>query len=222
MTTEVIQYKPASSLAVLDRLERGGADAAAHACWNSENCSDDDLDGLLTAHSDQPRAVWWAYKAYTDGVSSRVASASSSSRFVALASRSAQASASATPVPQVIVGMYQVKDGSDTGAATLVFNHLSGVVSVAGATILHLTVQTIPATEGDALPNLPPTTTLNVPVQNDSSDCDSACQSGGSQRHQSFSGLGSISRRTATPIIKGITRRTGNQTGPYQAIGTRK
>ncbi len=167
-----IQYEPASSLAVLDRLERGGADAAAHACWvdpvSGSNCSADNLDGLLTTYYDQPRAVWWAFKAYADGVATRVASASTNSRFVSLASRSVVGLASATPAPQVIVGMYAVPSSSDTGTATLVLNHLSGVPSLARSASLRLTIETIPRTEGDPLPGLPPTTTLTVPVQNDS------------------------------------------------------
>ena len=46
------------------------------------------LSGMVTPNSFEPRAAWWAYKAYADGVNSRVLSQSDNDRVVALASKS--------------------------------------------------------------------------------------------------------------------------------------
>jgi hypothetical protein len=43
---------------------------------------------MVTPNSFEPRAAWWAYKAYADGVNSRVLSRSDLDRLVALASKS--------------------------------------------------------------------------------------------------------------------------------------
>jgi xylan 1,4-beta-xylosidase len=103
------QYRPGDILGFLTYLERGRADAAAKSCWPNEagmrnaNCENNTLDGILTPASSEPRAAWWTYKLYADGVPTRVASSSSDRRVVALASRG-----SATPhAAQVLLGYWK-------------------------------------------------------------------------------------------------------------------
>jgi hypothetical protein len=71
-------------------LEAGRADAAARTCWDDlsgkSNCYNDNLAGLLEPGSSKPRSVWWATKAYADGVGSRVLTRFSDPHVVGLAS----------------------------------------------------------------------------------------------------------------------------------------
>jgi hypothetical protein len=83
------QYRPGEILGYLHHLEAGGADAAARSCWpdasGSSSCSNGTLDGLL-APGARPRAAWWAYERYADGVAARVPSSSSDPAVASLAS----------------------------------------------------------------------------------------------------------------------------------------
>lgn len=69
------QYRPGELLGYMHYLEAGGAHAAARACWidgsGDDNCINDTLAGLLVPGSMEPRSVWWATKAYAEGVDSR-------------------------------------------------------------------------------------------------------------------------------------------------------
>jgi xylan 1,4-beta-xylosidase len=100
------QYRPGEILAYLSALERGGADGAARACWKgprgADECFNHTLDGLVTERNSRPRAAWWAYKLYADGVSSRVRTITHDSSVAVLAS-----SASAKPsASQLLVGRF--------------------------------------------------------------------------------------------------------------------
>jgi hypothetical protein len=81
---------PGELIAYLDQLERGGANGGAMACWadpgGSSACDQHTLDGLLNPGTKQPRGVWWAAKAYADGVGSRVETSSTTPALAALAS----------------------------------------------------------------------------------------------------------------------------------------
>jgi Glycosyl hydrolases family 39 len=83
------RYRPGEILGYLHHLEAGGADAAARSCWpdasGSSSCSNGTLDGLLTPGG-RPRAAWWAYERYADGVAARVPSSSSDPAVASLAS----------------------------------------------------------------------------------------------------------------------------------------
>jgi xylan 1,4-beta-xylosidase len=85
----VDQYRPGEILGFLHHMEAGGADAAARSCWpdlhGSDNCSNGTFEGLLTP-THEPRSAWWAYRAYADGVDTRVPSRSDSAAVAALAS----------------------------------------------------------------------------------------------------------------------------------------
>lgn len=84
------QYRPGEILGYFYYLETGKADGASKACWpdskKGSNCSNNTIDGILNPGTYQPRAAWWAYKAYADGVESRVESESTDLRVVALGS----------------------------------------------------------------------------------------------------------------------------------------
>ena len=67
------------------------------------NCANFTLDGLLTHDSGNPRAAWWTYKLYADGVATRVLSGSSDRRVVALAS----AGSAADDQAQVLLGYFE-------------------------------------------------------------------------------------------------------------------
>ena len=98
------QYHPGELLGYLRYLEKGGADAAARACWDDAagrtDCQRHTLDGLLVPRTFEPRAAWWAAKEYADGLETRVASSSSDENVVTLASSRSPASTSA----QLLVG----------------------------------------------------------------------------------------------------------------------
>ncbi len=91
---ELAQYQPGEILGYLYNLEYAKADGACRACWDTtgakkvSNCFNNTLTGTVTPNTFEPRASWWTYKAYADGVNSRVLSRSDSDRLVALASKS--------------------------------------------------------------------------------------------------------------------------------------
>ena len=91
---ELAQYQPGEILGYLYNLEYAKADGACRACWDTtgakkvSNCFNNTLTGTVTPNTFEPRAAWWTYKAYADGVNSRVLSRSDSDRLVALASKS--------------------------------------------------------------------------------------------------------------------------------------
>lgn len=91
---ELAQYQPGEILGYLYNLEYAKADGACRACWDTtgakkvSNCFNNTLTGTVTPNTFEPRASWWTYKAYADGVNSRVLSRSDNDRLVALASKS--------------------------------------------------------------------------------------------------------------------------------------
>ena len=91
---ELAQYQPGEILGYLYNLEYAKADGACRACWDTtgskkvSNCFNNTLTGTVTPNTFEPRAAWWTYKAYADGVNSRVLSRSDNDRLVALASKS--------------------------------------------------------------------------------------------------------------------------------------
>ena len=91
---ELAQYQPGEILGYLYNLEYAKADGACRACWDTtgakkvSNCFNNTLTGTVTPNTFEPRAAWWTYKAYADGVNSRVLSRSDNDRLIALASKS--------------------------------------------------------------------------------------------------------------------------------------
>jgi xylan 1,4-beta-xylosidase len=140
-------YDPAGSLTFLQYLERGGADAAARACWGND-CVNNSLDGLLTA-AGEPRAVWWAYSMYADGAGTRVASTLSDGRILTLGSSSSVSSGR----PNVLLGYSRTGDDSlplemDLGLKLAGLNRLA---PVAGADTIRIVIEEVPALEGAPL-----------------------------------------------------------------------
>jgi hypothetical protein len=166
---EEIQYKPASILAVLGALESGGADGAARACWNDSrgrtNCWNNTLDGLLVPGSYEPRAAWWTYKAYADGVDARVAAkVSGGARIVALATRRAHDG----DRPQVLVGAYSGRRGGTPDRVELVLDHLDAAPGLRGAKELRVSVARIPDSGEAPVRSLPRARTIEIKVSGDS------------------------------------------------------
>jgi hypothetical protein len=96
---EGIQFKPGAAVGYFSELERGGADLAIKSCWPDSsgrvNCQGQTLDGLLDWDTGRPRALWYTWRAYADGRSSRVRSYSRNARIAVLASRSSRLRAQA-------------------------------------------------------------------------------------------------------------------------------
>ena len=120
------QYRPAENLGFLYYTELGRPDGAARACWDpinkgsgTNNCFNNSLDGLVTPDQSLPRAVWWVYKAYTDGFNSRVASQSSNPKIVALASR-----ANREGKAQILFGYFEQAFSAPTAGVTLILKNL--------------------------------------------------------------------------------------------------
>jgi hypothetical protein len=104
------QLMPGELAGYLSALERGGADAAALACWREpcglDNCATPSLDGLLDPHTLRPRATWWVAKTYADGVAARAWSRSSSTALVSLATRAGRAGGD----PEILLGYLDPHD----------------------------------------------------------------------------------------------------------------
>ncbi|MEG3847882.1 beta-xylosidase [Microcoleus sp. herbarium19] len=117
---ELAQYQPGEILGYLYNLEYAKADGACRACWDTtgtqkvSNCFNNTLTGTVTPNTFEPRAAWWTYKAYADGVNSRVLSQSDNDRLVALASKS-----NPEGKAQVLLGYF---DRNYSSAATVTLN----------------------------------------------------------------------------------------------------
>jgi xylan 1,4-beta-xylosidase len=120
------QYQPGDIVSYLYYLEKGRADAASKACWpdsqSSANCFNNTLDGLLTPKSFEPRAAWWVYKIYADGVDSRVKSESTDPRVVALASN-----ARGSQKAQVLIGYSNYQGSPTSKSITLKLQNLQAL-----------------------------------------------------------------------------------------------
>jgi len=111
---------PGDILAFLYYIEASGADGACKACWNAadttNNCFNGSIDGIVQETSDHsPRAAWWAYKTYADGVGNRVATTTSDPNLVVLAAKS-------TPA-QVLLG-YSGQSSPTPTSVTITLNRL--------------------------------------------------------------------------------------------------
>jgi xylan 1,4-beta-xylosidase len=86
-----IQFMPGAAVGYFSELESGNADVAIKSCWPDSrgrvNCEGQTLNGLLEWDTGQPRPLWYTWRAYSDGRSSRVRSTSGDARIAVLASR---------------------------------------------------------------------------------------------------------------------------------------
>lgn len=144
------QYLPAETLGYIRYMERGGAAAAARACWSdsagADNCYNETLGGLLQPGSLLPRSVWWTTKAYADGADSRVLTKFSDPYVVGIGS---SASASATTA-QLLVGHLERRVGTVKSRAStdvrVTLRRLSALGFLRGSKQVKITIQGFPAT----------------------------------------------------------------------------
>lgn len=151
-----VYYQPGEVLGYIKALELGGADGACRTTWGKdetgvENDRNTSLDGLLTAGSYQPRAVWWAYKHYADSVPSRVQSTSSDVRIVSFASRGGDAKDAPA---RVLIGYYAYKDSPNMMSVRLRFQGLKAVPALAKATKVRVKIDQIPNSGEASVPQL--------------------------------------------------------------------
>lgn len=136
------QYEPGEILAYFAYLEQGGADGACKGCWpdshGHDNCSNNTLDGILTPDTRQPRAAWWAYKAYADSVAGRVASEWQGPGIVAFASQGGGQA-------QIVLGDFADKTLSPaTTDVHLLLKNLTRLPGVKKSGRVRLTIDRIP------------------------------------------------------------------------------
>ncbi|MEG4106006.1 GH39 family glycosyl hydrolase [Microcoleus sp. S13_C5] len=147
------QYQPGDILGYLYNLEYAKADGACRACWESKgpnkvsNCFNNTLSGMVTPNTFEPRAAWWAYKAYADGVNSRVQSWSNNNRLVALASKS-----NPQGKAQILLGYFDPNFSSAT-TVTLSLGNLEQLGIQRGQKIT-LKLEKIPNNQEVAVPQL--------------------------------------------------------------------
>ena len=163
---ELAQYQPGEILGYLYNLEYAKADGACRACWETKgpnkvsNCFNNTLTGMVTPNSFEPRAAWWTYKAYADGVNSRVMSRSDNDRVVALASKS-----NPEGKAQVLLGYFDRNYSSATNI-TLNLNNLQQLGIQKGQKI-SLKLEQIPNNQEGAVPKLVRVKEANVSVDSD-------------------------------------------------------
>lgn len=147
------QYQPGEILGYLYNLEYAKADGACRACWESKgpnkvsNCFNNTLSGMVTPNNFEPRAAWWTYKAYADGVNSRVRSWSNNNRLVALASKS-----NPEGKAQILLGYFDPNFSSAT-TVTLNIGNLDQLGIQRGQKIT-LKLEKIPNNQEGAVPQL--------------------------------------------------------------------
>lgn len=138
------QYRPAENLAYLYYTEQGGASAAAKACWEPKgggpnNCFNKSLDGLVQPGPFAPRAVWWVYKAYSDGFSTRVRTQGNNPRVIGLASQS-----NGQNQAQVLFGYFEQGRSPRQATVTLTLRNLQQLGLGQPGQPLNLTISRIP------------------------------------------------------------------------------
>ena len=168
--------QPAGTLAFYHQFELGGADVGNRACWadstGANACSNGTLSGLLTPGTFQPRSVWWAHRAYADGVASRVESAVSDPNIVALSSSSVPSSGS----PQILLAYVNypatLQKTPDSRSFHLTLKRVDALSGIGRLATLGLRVELIPNTEESALAQPQLVRVLSVPIVSGTADVD--------------------------------------------------
>jgi hypothetical protein len=145
---------PGAAVNTLYYLEQGGADRAARTCWQESDgrmgCENNSIDGLLTSDL-RPRATWWAYKAYADGVDARVASTASDARIVALGSARVAGTADAA---QALLGFSSPDRLPASASVAVRLANLTALPFVSGRNSVRVQVWRIPNSLEAALPRM--------------------------------------------------------------------
>ncbi|HEY0022667.1 MAG TPA: hypothetical protein VGB24_07140 [Longimicrobium sp.] len=150
--TEQQHFRPGSALAGLFFIEKGGADAAARACWGEpegDSCWNETLDGLLTPRQER-RAVWWAHWAYARTLDARVPSTSNDEGLVSFATR-----ATASEPARVVVGHFDRFEGRGAVEVRVRMENVASLLAPGQAGKVRVVVQRIPLSGGAALHELP-------------------------------------------------------------------
>jgi len=160
--------RPGSVMAFLRHMEKGGVDGAAKACWahptdcsniiecyigDWKTCGDGSINGLLTPLF-EPRAIWWAYKHYADGVDSRVYADSSEKTLMPLASSRSEDPDQA----QIMVAYYGNNLKNPLSDISVELNNLTALPFIGPDTQrARITVKRIPfsGVGADPVPRLP-------------------------------------------------------------------
>jgi hypothetical protein len=159
------QYSPGEIIAYFYYLEKGKADGAAKACWDTlskdkiNNCSNNTLDGMLTPVTFEPRAAWWTYKAYADGFNSRVQSQSDNPQIVALGSRFNH-----NGEAQVLLGYFKQKRSPQTATVTVNLKNLQQLGFIKRGQQILLKLEKIPDAKEQVVHKLVTVKKENLPV----------------------------------------------------------
>ncbi|AKJ65418.1 GH39 family glycosyl hydrolase [Kiritimatiella glycovorans] len=140
-------YLPGSTLGYFHYAEQGGSDGACSSCWNSD-CENGSISGLLNGPNGDPRAVWWTFKSYADGVAGRVESTTLDERVVPLGSRQV---AGSPGTAQVLLGYFEFGSTPDRADVTLTLNNLDSVTGFEANGAVCIQVETIPDTGSSSL-----------------------------------------------------------------------
>src|SRR5207244_2366889 len=145
----------AGTLAFYHQFELGGADDGNRSCWPdsraANDCGNGTLDGMLTPDAFQPRSVWWAHRAYADGVASRVESAVSDPNVVALSSSSVASSGSPQTLLAYVDNLASIQKIAASRGFHLTLRHVDALPSIGRIANVSLRVELIPNTEESAL-----------------------------------------------------------------------
>lgn len=164
----VTQYFPGDILGFLYYLEAGGADGSNKGCWNNSsgqnNCFNNSVDGVIQAENSNinnnwaanayPRAAWWAYKTYADGVNSRIKATSDNPNLIAMGSKS--------PI-QILLGYFGTST-TDTADVTVTMKNLV-FIGQQGSSI-KVNVGKVPRSGESPLSNIQLVSSSVVPVTN--------------------------------------------------------
>jgi hypothetical protein len=139
------EYRPGDIIGYLSALEQGGAAGTTRACWADQRgrsqCFNDTLDGLLTPGIPRPRAAWWAYERYADGVASRAGATSDDASVAVIASRQDDGEG----LPQIMIGRHGGEgSASKTASVSTVIRGIESIPSLAGASALEASVERLP------------------------------------------------------------------------------
>ncbi len=162
------QYRPAEILGFLHYTELGRADGAVKACWDpinkgsgTNNCFNNSLDGLVTPDQGLPRAAWWVYKAYAEGVNTRVTTQSDNPKIVAVASRS-----NAEGKAQILFGYFEQAFSPPTAGVTLILKNLQQLNLPNQSGTLTFKVERIPDSGEEVIKQLVTLRQENIAVSN--------------------------------------------------------